>query len=76
MRTTSRGNPIPRERWQKHRCIAPGCDALFYSTRGDQLTCSPRCRQRYKRHCDKITAQQPQDKQPVKVAAKKGAKKK
>lgn len=52
------GKRIPRERWLKHRCIAPGCDALFYSTRMDHLTCSAKCRQRYKRHCDKITREQ------------------
>lgn len=33
------------------------CDVFFLACRSDALTCSPRCRQRYKRQCDKITAE-------------------
>jgi len=31
------------------------CDVFFIAFRSDALTCSPRCRQRYKRMCDQIT---------------------
>ena len=33
------------------------CDVFFIAFRSDALTCSPKCRQRYKRMCDKITAE-------------------
>jgi len=37
------------------RKTCPGCEVQFVVLRSDAVTCSPRCRQRYKRHCDKIT---------------------
>lgn len=39
------------------RKVCKGCDTQFVALRADAVTCSPRCRQRYKRMCDKITAQ-------------------
>lgn len=33
------------------------CRKLFPASRSDAVTCSPRCRQAYKRFCDSITAQ-------------------
>lgn len=38
------------------RCTCKGCGVQFVALRSDALTCSPKCRQRYKRHCDQITA--------------------
>lgn len=40
------------------------CDVFFVAFRSDALTCSPRCRQRYKRQCDKITAEMAAKKLP------------
>lgn len=37
-----------------NRKKCPGCEVQFVVLRSDAVTCSPRCRQRYKRHCDKI----------------------
>lgn len=46
---------MPANRAHKRRC--PGCDAVFFPVRSDRVTCSDRCRQRYKRKCDAITAE-------------------
>ena len=38
------------------RLTCKGCGVQMVALRSDRLTCSPRCRQRYKRMCDQITA--------------------
>lgn len=39
------------------RVKCKGCEVEFRALRSDAVTCSPKCRQRYKRMCDKITEQ-------------------
>jgi hypothetical protein len=34
-----------------------GCEVEFVALRSDAVTCGAKCRQRYKRMCDKITAE-------------------
>lgn len=38
---------------RKYEC--KGCGLTLVALRTDTVTCSPRCRQRYKRACDRIT---------------------
>lgn len=45
---------MPQKRFQT--CCNPKCRVTFYPIRSDALTCSPACRQAFKRHCDAITA--------------------
>lgn len=38
-----------------HRKTCKGCTGMFVALRSDALTCSPRCRKIWERHCREIT---------------------
>lgn len=49
-------HPTGRTGNTMHRITCKGCDVQFVALRSDAVTCSPRCRKRYQRQCDQITA--------------------